>query len=294
MAKFLRTTDVNAELARLIREAESEIVLISPFIKLHSSIRAALEVKKQRPEISLTIVFGKNADNISQSLGKDDFEFFREFSNVEIRYSELLHAKYYANESAAILTSMNLYDYSQNNNIEFGILLKTNLVKDIAVAITGDGSLDSQAYGYFQEEVIPQARVMFRREPQYDKGIAGTGLNKKYLGSVETENKLDALFGEKNNAAKTARPVPKPSFRQTKPAVPATGYCIRTGTPIPFNIERPLSEDAYRSWSKFSNPDYPEKYCHFSGEPSNGETTFSRPVLNKNWARAKTLQGIQR
>lgn len=39
--------------------------------------------------------------------------------------------------------------------------------------------------------------------------------------------------------------------------------------------------------SGFKNPDFPEKYCHFSGEESNGETSVNRPILNKNWKKAK-------
>ncbi|HNG44142.1 MAG TPA: hypothetical protein PK203_20670, partial [Cyclobacteriaceae bacterium] len=70
------------------------------------------------------------------------------------------------------------------------------------------------------------------------------------------------------------------------------GHCIRTGVQIPFNLERPLSYDAYLTWSQFSNGDYPEKYCHFSGEPSNGETSFNYPILKKNWQRAKEVHGF--
>lgn len=291
MAKFLSTFDINAELANLIRHAESEIILVSPFIKLHSGIRDILETKKDRPEISITILFGKNADNMAQSLGKDDFEFLKVFPNITIRYSERLHAKYYANESAAILTSMNLYDYSQNNNIEFGILLKTNFVKDIAVAFTGDGSLDSQAYGYFREEVISKARVMFHREPEFDKGIAGSGLGKKYIRSVEKTNELEAIYKNAGTAVKSSKSFSAPIAQEPVPAAIITGYCIRTGIPIPFNPKRPLSEEAYKLWSQYSNPDFKEKYCHFSGEPSNGETTFAKPILKKNWARAKEAFG---
>jgi hypothetical protein len=61
---------------------------------------------------------------------------------------------------------------------------------------------------------------------------------------------------------------------------------IRTGIEIPFNIEKPLSYDAYKKWSEFGDPDYPEKFCHFSGEKSNGETSVSRPILKKNWNKA--------
>lgn len=67
------------------------------------------------------------------------------------------------------------------------------------------------------------------------------------------------------------------------------GYCIRTGKPIPYNPKRPLSNDAYESWSQFSNPDYPEKYCHYSGEPSKGDTSFAKPILYKNWKKAKKM-----
>jgi hypothetical protein len=294
MAKFLSTVEINAELSKLIREAEAEIVLISPFIKLHPNIRSILETKKVRHDVSIIVIFGKNKENLSQSLGKEDLEFFQGFPNIEIRYSERLHAKYYANEGSAILTSMNLYDFSQNTNIEFGILLKTNFLKDIAISIASDGSLDSQAYTYFHNEVIPQAELLFCRKPQYDKGIGGIGFGKKYLGSVETTNSLDKVFS--NNApqgksAKTTPYVPKPTVAPA--SARPTGYCIRTGVAIPFNPKHPMSDNAYTSWKKFSNPDYEEKFCHFSGEASNGETTFSKPILRKNWNKAKETHSLK-
>jgi hypothetical protein len=48
-----------------------------------------------------------------------------------------------------------------------------------------------------------------------------------------------------------------------------------------------MSYEAFKSWSKYSDPEYSEKYCHFSGEPSYGETCVSRPILKKNWKKAK-------
>jgi hypothetical protein len=70
------------------------------------------------------------------------------------------------------------------------------------------------------------------------------------------------------------------------------GYCIRTGAEIPFNIKKPLSDEAYKIWNQFSDKDYPEKFCHFSGAASNGETTFNRPILKKNWKKAQEVHGI--
>ncbi len=66
-----------------------------------------------------------------------------------------------------------------------------------------------------------------------------------------------------------------------------TGYCIRTGKEIPFNIEKPMVYEAFKMWNKYKNPDYEENYCHFSGEPSDGQTSVKQPVLKKNWKKAK-------
>lgn len=65
------------------------------------------------------------------------------------------------------------------------------------------------------------------------------------------------------------------------------GYCIRTGVEIPFNVDKPMAYDAWKDWSKKSDLDSKEKFCHFSGEASNGETTYSKPILKKNWKKAK-------
>ena len=62
-------------------------------------------------------------------------------------------------------------------------------------------------------------------------------------------------------------------------STPSQGFCIRTGVPIPFNLEKPLSYDAFKTWSQFKNPDYPEKFCHATGKESYGKTTVRNPVL---------------
>jgi phosphatidylserine/phosphatidylglycerophosphate/cardiolipin synthase-like enzyme len=67
------------------------------------------------------------------------------------------------------------------------------------------------------------------------------------------------------------------------------GFCIRTGVAIPFDIERPFSYDAYLIWNQYGDVFYPEKFCHFSGEPSNGETSFNKPIMSRNWKKAKEV-----
>jgi phosphatidylserine/phosphatidylglycerophosphate/cardiolipin synthase-like enzyme len=82
----------------------------------------------------------------------------------------------------------------------------------------------------------------------------------------------------------------KPNSKQSNKK---TGYCIRTGVEIPFNLEKPLCLEAYKKWNEYGDPDYKEKFCHFSGEPSNGETSVNKPILKKNWKKAQELHGIK-
>ena len=72
----------------------------------------------------------------------------------------------------------------------------------------------------------------------------------------------------------------------------APGFCIRTGVEIPFNIDKPMSYDAYKKWSEYADPEYKEKYCHFSGEPSYGETSVEKPILKKYWKKAQEIHGF--
>jgi hypothetical protein len=53
-----------------------------------------------------------------------------------------------------------------------------------------------------------------------------------------------------------------------------------------------LSYDAFKKWNEYGDPDYSEKFCHFSGEPSNGETSVRQPILKKNWKKAKEKYGL--
>ena len=60
-----------------------------------------------------------------------------------------------------------------------------------------------------------------------------------------------------------------------------TGYCIRTGKKIPFNPKKPMSYSAYQSWVQYENYNFPEKYCHKTGELSNKKTSMANPILKK-------------
>jgi hypothetical protein len=72
-----------------------------------------------------------------------------------------------------------------------------------------------------------------------------------------------------------------------------SGYCIRTGVIIPFDLEKPMSKEAYQQWKQYANYTFKEKFCHFSGEPSHGETSMEKPILSKHWKKAQAKHGFK-
>lgn len=260
-------TYLNAEIENLFYEAKNEIFIISPFIKLHERIKDSLELKKGEKNLKLIVVFGKNNENFSKSINKSDIVFFTEFLDVEIRYQKRLHAKIYANDSTSILTSMNLYDFSMNNNIEFGVLSeKTSTIGKMTNLFSIDDPLDEQVTS-LMFEIIDGSQLIFKKEAFFE----GKLLTKKYVESKIVEDKLDQYFSNE-------------FIEDFKP-----GFCIRTGRPIPFNPKKPLSKEAFMEWKKFNNDSYKENYCHYSGENSNGETSFKNPIMNKNLLKAQNV-----
>lgn len=119
--EFIFNTEITKGIEDIVKEARKKLLLVSPFIDLSPEIKRFLVEKKEDPTFQLQILFGKNSEQFYKSLKQDSFDFFKQFPNVDIRYEESLHAKFFMNDSHLILTSMNLYDYSLRRNIECGV-----------------------------------------------------------------------------------------------------------------------------------------------------------------------------
>lgn len=114
MAKFLDTTGVSYHLQQLINKANERLVLISPFLKINERIKQSLE-DKNRMKIDIRVIYGKN------ELQPEENNWLKSMTSIRSSFCKDLHAKCYLNESEAIITSMNLYEFSQVNNNEMGI-----------------------------------------------------------------------------------------------------------------------------------------------------------------------------
>ncbi len=116
MAKFLNTSATNYFLEELIKGAKDRLILISPFLKLNDRMKELLS-DKNRLKIDVRVVYGKS------ELLPEEINWLTSLLYIRTSFCKNLHAKCYLNEEFCIITSLNLYEFSQVNNNEMGVLI---------------------------------------------------------------------------------------------------------------------------------------------------------------------------
>lgn len=115
MAEFLDTEGVNLYLSRIIKDAKKSVILVSPYLKFSERIKEFV-TDKGSLEIRVQIVYGKEEPKAHE------LEWLNNIPSAEVMFCKNLHAKCYLNEELGIITSLNLYEFSQQNNNEMGVL----------------------------------------------------------------------------------------------------------------------------------------------------------------------------
>ena len=119
MAKFLNSSGTTYHLEELIKNASDRLMIISPYLKLNERIKELLE-DRNRLKIDIRIVYGKN------DLHPEEINWLKNLTFIRTSFCKNLHAKCYLNENECIITSLNLYEFSQVNNNEMGVLIYRN------------------------------------------------------------------------------------------------------------------------------------------------------------------------
>ncbi len=288
MSKFITGKELEETVSSIIWKAEKTLLIVSPYIKLDTYFRKLFDHHASNPELHIIIVFGKNEGEVRKSMNKDDFEFFKKFMNISIIHAPNLHAKYYGNERCGVITSINLYDHSFKNNIEFGVYQELSFLdkftssvdnaawqacEDIArtndvVFIKRPVFQPAKIYIPFSSKHYVKSDVLHDSTEYYYTGRIGVKKTTQKLGDFATELELGTSKSE------------MPTRESIAPKVePAMGYCIRTGVKIRFNPKQPMSVEAWKVWNQYGNMDFPEQYCHKTGKPSHGKTSMRKPIL---------------
>jgi hypothetical protein len=286
MAKFITGQDLENVISDIIWGAEGILLIVSPYIKLDDYFKRLFERHTNNPKLHILVVFGKNEGEVGKSFSKANFDFFKQFPNITVIYVPDLHAKYYGNEKKGVITSINLYDYSFKNNVEFGVYTELNLLSTLTT------SPDQEAWQTCMK-IASENEVIFAKRPVYEKNKLSSIFGKNYVKSEvlhdDTDKHYNSFRKQKQNLnfkklqdfqeelELGPQQIAMPTRNEVETAI--TGFCIRTGEKIPFNPKRPFCEKAYKSWAQYQNMDFSEAYCHKTGKPSYGKTSMRKPIL---------------
>uniref|UniRef100_UPI00405683A5 phospholipase D family protein n=1 Tax=Candidatus Electrothrix sp. TaxID=2170559 RepID=UPI00405683A5 len=187
MAKFINTTATNYLLEELIKSTRERLILISPFLKLNERMRELLE-DKNRLKIDVRIIYGKN------ELQNDEISWLSEQEYIRTSFCKNLHAKCYLNEDNCIITSMNLYEFSQINNNEMGV----------SISRTQDSQLYRDAYEEAQRliRISDEVRISLKKIEQSEENTKQAHQDQKY--SKLTTAKLAKTLGKSTKNTFTA------------------------------------------------------------------------------------------
>ena len=116
MAKFLTTSGVSYQVELIIKEAKKKLVLISPYVKISKVLLERLQNASDKG-VQIILIYGKD------ELKPVEKKQLNSIENLKLYYYHNLHAKCYFNEKTMVVTSMNLYEFSDKHNREMGVLI---------------------------------------------------------------------------------------------------------------------------------------------------------------------------
>ncbi len=171
MAEFLTTNGTSYNIEKIIIDAKSELILVSPYLQISKTFFERLKDASNK-NVSIKIIYGKD------ELKPNERNSLAELNNVEIFFFKNLHAKCYFNETKMVITSMNMYEFSEKNNREMGVLIDRNSDRELfdkAVAETLSIIQSAEQIG-LRETIRPffiGKKPLESKNPQIKKNISG-------------------------------------------------------------------------------------------------------------------------
>ncbi len=246
-------TEMRVRIQRIIREAKECLYIISPYVKIDNEMKMLLESKRSSNVIDIRLVYGKK-----KSLEPETKAFLDAMSHISKHFLNDLHAKCYLNEEMALVTSMNLYDYSMIDNVEMGVFLHNKK-------------------GFFDSN--PTIDSLYR------------GIRSQAESIVKLSEASPDLVESKRarQPSKPASSAKKEASRVVSRAAPTieNDFCIRCGTGIVPDPAKPYCVSHFRSWSRYKNEEYEEEHCHLCGKEHSA--TMIKPVCYACYKKYKDV-----
>ena len=197
MPQICDTYDINANIAHIIEDARKHIVIISPFIKINRKMQKAIELADRRG-VRLFLIYGKT------ELDESTAVWVRRLRNSSLGYIRNLHAKIIMNEDFAVMSSMNLYEYSQVNNEELGAFFGRRedraAFKDIVFQVLRLIRLSEKEYGGWDiSELDRPIRSIFKRNTPINEFLVPE--EERAMIAMDSERSSYAVYSSKPTPA---------------------------------------------------------------------------------------------
>ena len=166
MADFITTKGAAYHLERIISGASRRLTLISPYLQISDVFLQRLHDAGRRG-VATTIVYGKS------DLRPSEFEKVRNVRGVRLLYLQNLHAKCYFNETDMIITSMNMFEASEQNR-EMGVHLVAGEPSFVGAVLEAESIIAAAQVRQ------PASRVEEVRQPERPSTLFGRLLSRAF------------------------------------------------------------------------------------------------------------------
>jgi len=254
MVQFLNSTQARGEIERIISNARYDMSMISPFIKINDDFISRITDACMSRNVNVVMVCRE------KDLNPIEREKLENIPNLALHFNERVHAKCFYNEDTMVITSLNLYNSSFGENREMGVLLKSTI----------EG--DKEAFEEAKKEAQFILREFMSDTIQHKQ--------KETISPPKPKNEIkssDTITTHKQNKRKGSiiENIISEFIDSTSIYVPEA-HCIHCGETIPYNLEAPYCPKCFRTWVKYKNDDYKEKYCFKCGKRK--ETSKRHPL----------------
>lgn len=181
-------------------------------------------------KIDTRLIYGKS------ELQPDETDWLNSMNYIRTSYCDNLHAKCYINEDEALITSMNLYEFSQQNNNEMGIIVSRENEPDLYNSIYDE----TKRLIRISDEV----RISVKKVTKYPN-------NKKYKNTLEkngfcirckTKISLDLLHPLCAKCYNSWKKYKDPDYQEK--------YCHICGETMKTNMKKPACYSCYKKNKK--------------------------------------------
>lgn len=254
MSLILDTHETNTWISHISEDARKHLVIICPYLKINEKLKRTIEVA-DRKGVNIFIIYGK------RELDEGTMTWLKGLHHSNIANIKNLHAKLYMNEEFAVISSMNLYEYSQVNNEELGVLC---------------GRKEDRAE--FKDITFQVMRLIGISEKEHGRWDVGDldkpirGLFKRGKGTEEFRT-YDSGSDVGNRDEIPLEPIRVETEEKPEPPISETllCHCIRCGRVIPSTHDYVYCGRCMDSWQRYSNMRYvePEGHCYICGKQYN-------------------------